>query len=524
MSRGKLGTTLPKRSSKQVKPAVGVKQTPGQTQSEKESWPEFARKVKIRSGRRLVDFVPYKFQVLLFNLIEKHYGTVITKTRQVGLTEFVACRFLWKAYQDPGYLGVVFSKGQDDTTRIAKRVRLMVSSHPGIELVSENTKHLELKDGGSILFRPSTTNAARGVESASEFLFDEAGFVREFEEIYGSSLPAAEMLGDDARVIVLSTPNGKQGLYWNLLSSHNGSRNILDICKQVREGEIDPCQWWIDEEGWVKFVIHWRAHPVYSQRPNYLAKIKQDKRLTDRQIFQEYNLGFEDAENAVYSSELVVAGAVGIWCPAMSGQRYGIGIDPNFGGSDPFAAEVWDITEAPYELVNEYRDKHRSKDYNLEKVCELVDAYKPYIISVETNSGGRLYQEEIAKKYPNIDVKGVCTGSGNKIVNTDRLGLLLERGHLVYPKGAAIEDELISFTETIAGKNRWREAASGKTDDCIMATAALFAWIDEFKKSIKYTSCFSSESDIMPTYDRWNRNRPSRHRRYGYYDHRGYYY
>ena len=514
MTAGRLCTLPPKFAGK-VKPSAGVKQAVAQT---KESWPEFARKVKIRSGRRLIDFVPYDYQILLFSLIEDNFGTVITKTRQVGLTEFIACRFLWKAYQDPAYLGVVFSKGQDDTTRIAKRVRLMAASHPGIELASENTKHLELRNGGSILFRPSTTNAARGIESASEFLFDEAGFVRDFEEIYGSSLPATEMVGDDARVIVLCTPNGKQGLYWNLLSSHNGERNILDICKLIREGEIDPCQWWIDEDGWVKFIVHWKAHPVYSRRPDYLEQIKKDKRLTDKQIFQEYNLGFEDAENAVYDSKLVAAGAIGFWCPATSECRYGIGIDPNFGGSDPFVAEVWDISEPPYELVNEYRDKQRSKDYNLTKVSELIDAYDPVIISIETNTGGRLYMEDLSAKYPDRDIRAVCTNNANKILNTDRLDLLLERGHLVFPKGAAIEDELTSFTETIAGHHRWREAASGKTDDCIMATAALFAWMDEFA-----TTENTSNNNWYPgqTHDFIVR----RPRRYGNFDrYHGYYY
>lgn len=459
----------------------------------KDSWPEFARKTMIRSGRDIVPFVPWDYQIQLLNLIEQNYGTVITKTRQVGLTEFVACRFLWKAYRDPGYLSVVFSKGQDDTTRIAKRVRLMVASHPDIELVSENTKHLELKDGGSILFRPSTTNAARGVESASEFLFDEAGFVRDFEEIYGSSLPATEMLGRTARVIVLSTPNGKQGLYWNLLSSFNGDRDIVGICKQIREGKVDPVQWWIDEEGWVKFIVHWKAHPIYSKRPDYLANIKKDKKMTDRQISQEYNLGFEDAANAVYSSDLIEAGKVGFWRPPMPGRCYGIGIDPNFGGKDPYAAEVWDITEPPYRLVGEYRASLRSNEYNLIKTAELIRFYQPRLISVEVNSGGKLHFEQLSKDFKDIDIRQVRTGDGNKIVNTDRLQLLLERKHLIYPENAAIAEELSAFTEVISGRHRTREAASGKTDDCIMATAVLFAWMDEF------SSKSSTRSQPMPS-------------------------
>jgi predicted phage terminase large subunit-like protein len=258
-------------------------------------WIKFASQTSIRSGRRIIPFVPYHYQIELARQIYRHYGTIATKTRQMGFTEFIANLFLYKASINPAYLAVVFSKGQDDTANIARRVRLMASSHSGIELDSANLRDISIKGGGRIVFRPATPNAARGLESVSDILFDECAFVGNIEEIYGSSLPATEMLGDDARIIILSTPNGKNNFYFQQINNHNGDRDILKVCDQVRSGKLDPLQYWTDDDGWCKFICHWKAHPLYSRRPNYLEQVKKKQRISETQLQREYNLSFADS-------------------------------------------------------------------------------------------------------------------------------------------------------------------------------------------------------------------------------------
>lgn len=261
-----------------------------------QAWADFARQTKIRSGRNIVPFDPYDYQILVSDLIDSHYATVITKVRQLGLTELVASKFLFKAVNNPAYLAVVFSKTEADTNNIAKRVRQMALSHPEIELLSDSVQEIAIRNGGRILFKPSTINAGRSLESVSDILFDECAFVRDISEIYGAALPSTSMVGDDARIIILSTPNGKSGFYYDQLASNNGDRDILKICKQVREGEIAPVQHWTDEEGWCKVVLHWRAHPIYSKVSGFLDRIKKKMRITEAQLQREYNLSFDDAE------------------------------------------------------------------------------------------------------------------------------------------------------------------------------------------------------------------------------------
>ena len=41
----------------------------------------------------------------------------------------------------------------------------------------------------------------------------------------------------------------------------------------MRSGAIDPIQTWTDSNGIGKLLLHWKAHPVYSQQENYLENI-----------------------------------------------------------------------------------------------------------------------------------------------------------------------------------------------------------------------------------------------------------
>ena len=93
-----------------------------------DTWLKFANLCQIRSGSQVINFNPYQYQLKLIELIKVHHSTVIAKTRQLGITETVANYFLFKACKNPGYLGVIFSKTQSDTSNIAKRIRRQIDS------------------------------------------------------------------------------------------------------------------------------------------------------------------------------------------------------------------------------------------------------------------------------------------------------------------------------------------------------------------------------------------------------------
>jgi hypothetical protein len=132
----------------------------------------------------------------------------------------------------------------------------------------------------------------------------------------------------------------------------------------------------------------------------------------------------------VFNPELVEKAKTGAWKPFQYGNKYMLAIDPNFSstGKDFYEAQIWDISNPPkVALVAEYRDRHKSKEYNLQKTYELGDRYSIILVAIESNSGGNLYQEDIAKERPNWQVEAVNHSNSSKLTNTDKLVLMSER-------------------------------------------------------------------------------------------------
>jgi phage terminase large subunit-like protein len=444
-----------------------------------ESFEEFAKLCRIRSGAKIVPFKLYDYQKELVDLSAKYKGIVVFKTRQLGVTETIACRMLHKTCLNPSYLAAVLSLGQVEASNVAKRIRLMPAKIKDFGFASNSLTNLEINGGGRLIFRPSTRNAIRSLESLSDLLFDEAAFTPNIEEIYSSAVPATEMVGDAARIIIASTisDEGKLSWFWSMFSGYTPPQiDIDEKIGKIQDGTGQPFDYWIDEQGWCKVLLHWRAHPYYSSIPNYLSKIKEEKRLTEIKLQREYNLGIPEVGVTLFPSQYVAACAVGKFAPPKAGRRYLFGIDPNFGGSDYFVCLVWDVTEKPYQLVSQYRDAGRSSEISLLRVQHLIEAYKPTLVAVEKNSGGQVILENLNRACPGTRFAGTLTSASSKITNTDRLAVALETREVVFPPDWEGIQEMLNFSLLT------RKGIGQTKDDCIMAWAAAWAHLGDVGK------------------------------------------
>jgi len=439
-----------------------------------ENFEDFAKLCRIRSGKRIIPFAPYDFQIELAKLIDIHRGVIVFKTRQLGATETLACKFLHKAVLNPAYVAAILSMGQEQSSNVASRIRQMPAAIPNFYFTTNNRKDLEVKGGGRVLFKPSTDNAIRSLESVSDLLFDESAFVDNAEEIYSSAVPAQEMVGAEARTAIVSTmsQSGKLSWFWKMFASNNGSIDAERVCARVRENLDEPYQFWIDETGWAKVVLHWKSHPIYSQIPDYLEKTRKEKKLTEDKVQREYNLGIPASGASLFQADLVNLFGIGSWSPPKLDRVYLAGIDPNFGGTDYFCMLIWDVTEAPYQLVCQYRDNKHSNSYHQEKVLQLLDAYQPAITAIESNSGGAVILEDLIIARSSLRFEKVNTSAVSKRVNTDRLAIALEGGTVCYPPDWEGIEEMKNFS------TKERKAVAGH-DDCVMAWAAAWVWIGE---------------------------------------------
>jgi phage terminase large subunit-like protein len=434
-----------------------------------DNWYDFACLCNIRSGASVVKFVPYDYQTILIQQIKVHPTTVIAKTRQLGITETIANYFLFKAATNPGYLGVIFSKTQSDTSNIAKRIRRQIDSlYEYLDTQTDSLTDIQIEGGGRLLFRNSTPNGARGLESVSDILYDEASFVEEIEEIFKSSIPCTTTVGEEARIVILSTPNGQSGWYWDKLTLNNGDCDVLQICQQIREATINPLQYWTDCNGWCKFILHWLGHPKFSLNSDtYLQNIKARFELPEDVIQQEYNLSFTDSDTLVFSSDIIRKNAIGVWEEYHPGAIYYMGIDTSLLGNDYTVVTVLKEVDRHYQLVKLYRQRKKTHEYNIYKISELIAQYQPIRVGIEVNSSGQIYFEQLSGQHLNIEFVPIKTTASSKPKMINRLSLALEKGLITYPNEKIIIEEFLSFRQN----GIKLEAILGKHDDIIMSLA-----------------------------------------------------
>lgn len=443
-------------------------------------WPIFARRLKIRSGDQIVQFDPYPEQVAIVDAIDRSQNTVICKSRQLGISEMVCSYLLKRALREPGFFGVVFSKSQPDSSALAKRIKFMAKSLEDDcpPFSSENKNELVWEGLGGLIFLAPTERAGRSIASVSVIFYDEGAHIFNFEELYGAASPSSVLLGDRRKIITCSTPNGRQGLYWNLLSNDGEEAHRVEAAiKRVTNPALPAIEIW--EEGKdTKIFLHYHDHPVYGADPEWPAKTRKDMKLTEAKWRQEFELDFHESGALVFDGEAVDRCATGIFLPALPGHSYLAGTDPSFGGGDAFVTQVWDITERPYSLVATYSASHKSNDANLANTARLYYEYRPTVAGIEANGGGALILQELAKACPWMKLEGVHTTAMSKLINTDRLALMLEREGLMFPPASGFHRECRHFIERVSGKSRVREAESGHHDDEIMAASVAFACLE----------------------------------------------
>jgi hypothetical protein len=414
-----------------------------------------------------VDFIPFElfdYQQEISDLYDRCRGLAVLKTRQTGFTELCGAKMLHRSLLSPAYLGVAFSLGQQESSKLSDRVGMMPNGVQDFRWTIESKTARKSERGGELLFRPSTPNAARSLASVTDLFMDECGFPADIEEMYGNATPAQSMVGEAAKRILGTTipPDGLS--CWFGRTFWQGQEfDLGEEIARVQEGrgrQDKGFSYWVDDQGWARILLHWQSHPIYSAIPNYLDKIRKSEQITEEQLQREHNLGLPANGASLFLHEAIAAA--------------GTGIDPNFGavGGDYFVAQVWDITTTPFSLAAEYRSNENSVYRSKQEAVKLVEAYRPVIVSVEANGGGVAIAEDVARENPRTQVEMVRTTQVSKRLHTDRAAMLIERGDICYPSDWVGISELQKFSALT------RQATTGH-DDCVMAMAISFAYLDD---------------------------------------------
>lgn len=446
-----------------------------------ENWEDFVRLCKIKSGNKMVSFQPYEYQIKLSELMDNYNNITIVKSRQLGITQAIIAKFLHRAIKNPAYSAMIFLKNQEDSSNIARRARTMLASlSEYCENESDNLGYMKISNGGELYFKNSAKDGGRSYDSVSDFLFDEAAFSPNIGDIYSSASSASAMVGDDSTKMVISTPSAKFGWYWDKLIEGNED-DLEEICKKVVNGDLPPFYYLKNPNNDIKCIIHWKAHPFYSKKDDYLEYRKEKDGTSWEVVNREYNLTFIDSEVSVFSSELVRKNIVSSLPDLSFSEGFYIGIDTSNLGGDYTVAVVLMLVNDTYYIVDYYRERQKTSDYNIFKIGELIKKYEPEKIAIEVTGGtGQIYLEQLSKEFYNSRFEAIKTTGDSKPGMIDRLNLALEKQELKYLDNSPLIEELLVFRRV----GTKLEASSGKHDDFVMSVSFALT-VTPFRQSKK---------------------------------------
>lgn len=298
--------------------------------------------------------------------------------------------------------------------------------------VRNSKSELELFNGSKVFARSSGPNAARGISAVSILIFDEAAFIEDGLSVYSSAVAATASV-PNSKIVMVSTPNGKDELYYNTykqaLSKENNynpvefkwfqdlryNKNLSWYKKDKDTGET---QWIVedtlDETGTVKYDEEkWRKLERDGWTPTSPWYIDMCRSFNNdsMKIAQELDVSFMGSANNVVGPEFIemqqtlnvreplttmsdaLSPETWFWKPPYENHRYICSIDPSRGDAgDRTAIEMIDMDGRDengmpiVEQVMEYLGK-RTGDEIGQMAYNYAKMYNEAYIIVDSTGG-----------------------------------------------------------------------------------------------------------------------------------------
>lgn len=326
--------------------------------------------------RREVPFNVFPRQYELLKSLANNKNTIAVKHRQAGITTMTAAwcsaQCLFASPSSPETILCV-GNSRDISEQLLEKITNFLDQAPrwmwGGNFYSPdpdnpvNTKSIyktrnknkvELFNGCKIYAKSSGQNAARGVSAVSILIFDEAAFIKDGPIVYAQAVAATSSVAN-AKIIMISTPNGKDQLYYKtyqqaLTGSNNYNpvefkwyqdlryqRNLKWYKKNKKTGEVE----WIneptinkrgdiiyDEEKWRNMEKDgWKA-----ESPWYLTMCKTFNN-DEQRIAQELDVSFLGSSDNVIPTAVIEAHA--------KQNVVDIAKNDNWPLRDPFVKDTW---------------------------------------------------------------------------------------------------------------------------------------------------------------------------------------
>lgn len=228
--------------------------------------------------------------------------------RQSGKSTTVAALALHTALFQPKSLTLILSPSQRQSHELFRKI-LDAYNALGRPLPAEQDAQtmskLELANGSRIIGLPGKEANVRSFSSVKLLILDEASRIQ--DDLYRSVRPMVAV--SKGRIILLSTPFGQRGFFWE--------------------------EWESKRKPWKRVKINWKQCPRITEE--FIANERAS--MGDQWVSQEYECSFTSMEGLVYPDfdHCIIHS----WPDNLAGKLVG-GID--FGWRNPFAA-IWGVLD-----------------------------------------------------------------------------------------------------------------------------------------------------------------------------------
>ena len=357
------------------------------------------------SAGKLTPFNLFPRQKAFLKSLSENKASIAIKHRQAGITTvssaFVSAEMTFADEESPCTVLCIGNK-LDLSQQLVTKIRDFLLQVPrwfwgddyySIDPKSEKNKkdifvknsksELELFNGSKVYARSSGPNAARGISAVSLLIFDEAAFIEDGLSVYSSAVAATASV-PNSKIIMVSTPNGKDELYYNTYRQALAKENNYNavefkwfqdlrynkFLKWYKKNEETGETEWIkedvlDSKGTVNYdEERWRNLEQSGWIPTspWYEDMCKSFNNDSMKIAQELDVSFMGSANNVVSPEFIeqqeklnvrepledlkdpMSEDTWFWKPPIKGHRYVLGVDPSRGVSeDRTAIEIIDM-------------------------------------------------------------------------------------------------------------------------------------------------------------------------------------
>ena len=405
-------------------------------------------------------YVPLELFPDQVNLVEDYENfneNIALKYRQAGVSTVTAAwaskRLVFASKNRPEKVLIIANK-LDTAVEMANKIRGFTEQWPawvgvGFSPDKNAARHFKLSNGCEVKAVATSKDALRGY-TPTMLIFDEAAYIEADGDFWAACMAS---LSTGGKVVVVSTPNGYDPIYYEIYEQANRGMNDFKITEMywyrdprytkdlylVKTDEIihfllnreeytadriidfsgrDPYERNYDE---LKAYFELGYKPCSSWFEAMVKKLKYDK----RKVSQELECNFLGSGDNVFDANLIknitdnmikepinkmMGGGLWIWKEPEMGHRYIMGVDVSRGDSEDYSTfQIYDFDEK--EQVAEYVGK-LPPDVLAEIAYKWGNMYNCFIVIDITGGMGVATARKLQELgYKDLYVDGVDFGN-----------------------------------------------------------------------------------------------------------------